>query len=153
MSKLCLATLFIGVFLTSGILSASISCWTLPPVMAIDSDSFELQLQFLDGTSIENFNWGEFPKGQAKLLQCQLVYLGTLKAMVMWSTTDFPSGWSIEVWDASKEKIKEWPATNAIKLIPSEILPIRIILKEVNGTPSQLEAFSLNFMSLGKTEK
>jgi hypothetical protein len=150
MSKLHLAALVIGAFLTSSILSVWISCWTLPPVMAIDGDSFELQLRLLDGTPIEHFDWGEFSKGQTKQLEGQLVYSGPFKAQVMWNTTNFPSGWSIEVWDASKEKIKEWPAKSAIKLIPGEILPIRIVLSEVNGVPDQLEAFSLNFMSLSK---
>jgi len=152
MSRLCLATIFFGAFLTSMIASMWVSCWTLLPVMAINNNPFELQLQFLDGTPIEHFDWGEFSKGQAKVLQCQLAYLGTLEAKVMWNTTDFPSGWSIGVWDASKAKIKEWPAKNAMKLIPSEILPVRIVLSEVNGVPDQLEAFTLNFLSLSKSK-
>ena len=152
MSRLDLATLFIGAFLTSMIVSVWVSCLTLPPVMAIDNDSFELQLQFPDGTPIAHFDWGAFSKGQAKVLQCQLAYLGTLEAKVMWNTTNFPSGWGIEVWDASKAKIKEWSAKSAIKLIPSEIRPIRIVLSEVDGVPNQLEAFTLNFLSLSKSK-
>ena len=49
-----------------------------------------------------------------------------------------------------KEKIKEWPAKNTIKLTAGEILPIQIVLKEVDGVPGQLEAFALNFLSFGK---
>lgn len=121
--------------------------------MAVGSDSLELQLQLLDGTPIENFDWGDFSNGQTKQLQCQLVYLGNLKVKVVWNTTGFPLGWGIEVWDASKEKIKDWSPNHAVKLVPGEILHIRIILREVNGIQGQLEAFSLIFMSLGKIEK
>jgi len=152
MSRLGLATLLVGSFLASMIVSVWISSLTLPPVMAIDSDSFELQLQFLDGTPIAHFNWGAFSQGQAKVLECQLAYLGTLEAKVMWNTTDFPSGWSIEVWDASKAKMKEWPAEKGVKLVPGETLSIRILLSEVNGIPDQLEAFTLNFLSLSKSK-
>ena len=152
MSRLGLATLFVGAFLTSMVVGGWVSCWTLPPVMAIASDSFDIQLQFLDGTPAAHFDWGKFSQGQAKVLECQLAYLGTRKAEVAWNATDLPSGWRLAVWDASKAKIKEWPAKKAIKLIPGEIRPIRVVLSEINGTLGQLEAFTLNFLSLSKSK-
>ena len=115
--------------------------------------SYKLQLQHFNGTPFTSYGWGEFLKGQVKQLDCQLVYLGNEKAKVRWLTTDFPSGWKVEVWDYSSSKGKSWREGAEKSIKPGTALTISIVLTEVDATPNQLGSFSLEFASLTSGRK
>ena len=118
-----------------------------------DEASYELQLQYFNGTPITGYGWSEFSKGQVKQLDCQLVYLGNVKAKVQWLVTDLPSGWNIEVWDYSSTKGKIWREGTEKSINPGSMFGIRILLTEVNAIPDQLGSFSLEFNSLTSGRK
>ena len=118
-----------------------------------DEASYELQLQHFNGTPITSYGWGEFLKGQVKQLDCQLVYLGNVKAKVRWLTTDLPSGWRVDVWDHSSTKGKSWGEGAEKSVKPGTTLGISIVLTEVDAIPDQHGSFSLEFNSLTSGRK
>ncbi len=132
-----------------GIMGALVSSFFLNIAMAKRPGvlSYELQLQYLNGTRVESYDWGQFSKGQAKQLNCQLAYMGNATAKIAWNST-VPSGWSVEVWDYSTAKSRQWYNGITKTFTPGKVRYIRIILKEVNGAPNQPETFTINFISL-----
>ena len=155
LGKLRLGVFFVVVFVSGSTLGTLLSLHHLGIVMATKPDeaSYELQLQYFNGTSITNYGWGEFSRGQMKQLDCQLVYLGNVKAKVRWLTTDFPSGWRVEVWDYSSPKEKIWLEGIEKSVKPGTTLGIRILLTEVDAIPDQQASFSLEFNSLTSRRK
>jgi hypothetical protein len=115
-----------------------------------DNFSYECQLQYLDGSSIGDYDWGPFFKGEEKKLDCQIAYLGNATAKITWKTTNLPRGWSIEVWDLSHPKPRLWRNDTSITFQPGKTSKIQVILKEVDAEPEKQENFSLNFISMGK---
>ena len=65
--------------------------------IGLDGEPCELQLQFRNGTQIEDYDWGEFTENQVKILRCQLTYLGDQPTKVTWRTKSFPKGWRLRI--------------------------------------------------------
>jgi len=149
MKKLHLVGLLTPMLVVVGIMGALVLRFVLQTAMAKRPGvlSYELQLQYLNGTPVESYDWGQFSKGQAKQLNCQLAYMGNATAKITWNSTA-PSGWSVEVWDNSTAKSKQWHNGITKTSTPGKVRYIRIILKEVNGAPNQPETFTINFISL-----
>jgi len=61
--------------------------------------TFNVELQYPNGTAITDYDWGDFAYGEMKSLDCNLVFLGNGTYDVYWNTTDLPSGWYVEIWD------------------------------------------------------
>ncbi|UCD95924.1 MAG: hypothetical protein JSV35_05330 [Candidatus Bathyarchaeota archaeon] len=118
-----------------------------------DEPSYELQLQYFNGTPITGYGWGDFSRGQVKQLDCQLVYLGNVKAKVQWLVTEPPSGWNVEVWDYSSAKGRIWRAGTEKSVDPGWTFQIRIFLTEVNAIPDHPASFILEFNSLTSGHK
>ena len=61
--------------------------------------TFNVELQYPNGTQLTTYDWGDFSYGEIKELDCNLVFLGNGTCAVYWNTTDLPSGWTILIWD------------------------------------------------------
>jgi len=150
MKKLSLIGLSVMIFLVGCVFGALISRLVVQPVLATKPGgvSYEIQLQHLDGTPLWNFDWGDFSKGEAKQLDCQLAYLGNFPAKITWNTTNLPLDWSIDIWDNSHPKPRLWRNGTTVTLFPRSILQITIGLKENATVPNQQESFTLNIISI-----
>ena len=111
-------------------------------------NSLEVQLQFLDGVPIVNFDWGSFKIGESKQLDCQIAVIGNGAARTVWDTTDFPSDWKIEIWEFSTPISNVWQNNSALTVTPGNPLQIRIFLEEEFALPNQQYSFVLEFLSL-----
>jgi len=150
MKKLSLIGLSVIFFLVGCVFGSLTSRFIVQPVLATESGgvSYEIQLQHLDGTPLSNFDWGDFSKGEAKQLDCQLTYLGDFPAKITWNTTNLPLGWSIDVWDNSQPKPRLWRNGTTVTLVPGRILQVKIVLKANAAVPNQQESFTLNVISM-----
>lgn len=155
MKKLPLIGLSVMIFLVGCVFGALISRLLVQPVLATKPGgvSYEIQLQHLNGTPFWNFDWGDFSKGEAKQLDCQLAYLGNFSAKITWNTTNLPLGWSIDVWDNSHPKPRLWRNGTTVTFVPGRILQIKIVLKENTAVLNQQESFTLNIISIATGRK
>ncbi len=155
MKKLPLIGLSAMIFLVGCVFGALTSRFIVQPVLATEQGgvSYEIQLQHLDGTPLWNFDWGDFSKGEAKQLDCQLAYLGNFPAKITWNTTNLPLGWSMDIWDNSHPKPRLWRNGTTVTLVPARILQITIVLKENAALPNQQESFTLNIISMATGQR
>lgn len=153
MKKHFLIGLFAITFLVSWIFGALI-LRPLPTAMAIklDGEPYELQLQFMNGTPISAYDWGEFTENQRKILNCKLTHSGSTRTRIIWRTSDFPTGWKISILIKMKFRWRIWREGTKKTFAQGEIQHIKIVLKELNGVPEQSESFSLDFTAFSKNK-
>jgi hypothetical protein len=111
-------------------------------------NSLKLQLQYLDGIPITNFDWGTFRIGELKQLDCQIAVIGNGAARVVWDATDFPLDWKIEIREFSTPISNLWQNNSALTITSEKPLQIRIFLEEEFARPNQQYSFVLEFLSL-----
>ena len=136
-----------------GVAGAFIVRYTWQTNMSMQlSVSYELQLQFQDGTPMSSYDWGLFGPGEVKDLICQINYTGNVPdANITWNTVDFPSGWSMSMispryWSQSLDL--QWTEDWQVMFAVGQVLPLIISLAAEDGAvPDQPETFTLNFTS------
>lgn len=113
-------------------------------------ESYELQLQYLNGTAISSYDWGVFSPGEAKDLDCLLNYTGNAACNVTWDTVGFPTGWSIGVTILNYSGIGGdfvWTEASYEVWSPGQVEDLRITITEDSGVPDQPETFTLNIQA------
>ena len=61
--------------------------------------TFNVELQYPNGTQLTTYDWGNFSYGEIKELDCKLHFLGNGTYSVHWNVTNLPIGWTILIWD------------------------------------------------------
>jgi hypothetical protein len=119
--------------------------------MRLASLSYDISINWENGTAITNYDWGEFSAGESKTLDAYFAYSGNALANFTWNTTNLPTGWNVTVWQIQDPDPDIPWQINDSDLIWSPgpfALAIRINLTEIGGaTPGQDENFILNFYS------
>jgi hypothetical protein len=110
--------------------------------------SYEFELRYLDGTLLTDYKWGQFTNGETKEFECELMYLGDMKAQVTWNAINLPEGVEIEVWDLSRRKPKLWDEDKTINLKPGISRDLKILLRNVDAEPGQYQELVLRFISM-----
>ncbi|MCK4933340.1 hypothetical protein KAS06_01585 [Candidatus Bathyarchaeota archaeon] len=110
--------------------------------------TYDLELRYLNGTPITDYNWGNFSFGETKYFDCNLEYLGNATSYVYWNTTDLPLGWIVDVYDLydSWSWTENWMSLSVF--YAGETHPLTIYLTApIGGELNQPLSFTLNFVS------
>ncbi len=113
-------------------------------------ESYELQLQFSNGTAVSSYDWGEFnPEETGKdFTGLQLNYTGNVDANVTWNKINFPSGWDMNIrYTDVILGDQQWVEGYYVVMTAGEVLTNVVISLSPNAgaVPNQPETFTLNF--------
>ena len=121
--------------------------WQTTMNMMLVEASYELQLQYVNETAIESYEWGEFSSGEQKHLNCTLVYLGNTPASVKWDMNmSLPSGWNLTILRAEVGFVN-WPENELYSMSVGESVILQIRLTEAGAVAGKPETFNLFFYS------
>ncbi len=115
--------------------------------------TFNVELQYPNGTAITDYDWGNFSYLETKSLDCNLVFLGNGTYVVYWNTTDLPDGWYIEIWEMPLyDRWDENDMTVAVSAsYPPQQLTIYLTAPPGGGVLDEPLSFTLNFVSSEET--
>lgn len=108
--------------------------------------SYDVSLEWLNGTDITAYDWGDFSPGETKTLDAYFAYHGNVEAYFTWNTTDLPSGWDVAI-SIGYEPPEEWVSGSTIWSSGPFAAAVHINLTETGATLNQAETFTLNFLS------
>jgi len=108
--------------------------------------TFNVELQYPNGTQLTSYDWGNFSYGEMKTLDCNLIFLGNGTYTAYWNTTDLPSDWYIRIWKGPGDPWDENTMTLAYSAgAPPLDLDIELYAPEGYGVLDEPLSFTLNF--------
>jgi len=109
-------------------------------------ESWELQLQYLNGTAISSYDWGLFNPGEEKQVDTQLNYTGNVNANVTWNTVNLPSGWVLMFAVQLNGATDPWMDGEYQVMTPGQVTPLSMYLDQIGeAVPNQPETFTVNW--------
>ena len=117
-------------------------------VLVVDAENlYGLQLEYEDGTLMNEFDWGIFSEGEKKVQNATVNYTGTVTGNVTWNST-VPAGWSLAIWvwpNLQNPAGIYWPANGVGTLQPGASFDIQIELTEAGATEGIFYDFDLRW--------
>ena len=137
------------------VFGAFVSQFLYPIEMSMTLEAnYDIVIADMDtGDPITSLDWGTFAPDESKSSdQYSLAYTGNVNpAYLTWSVTDFPAGWTIEVfrgpYNPDAYPSTAWPEGNTVSVTPGATQCVAIVLTEVDGVAGQLETFTITFES------
>ncbi len=106
--------------------------------------SYDVALEYFNGTEILSYNWGDFNNDEIKALNASLHYKGNGQGYIQWNTS-LPLGWNMTV--GINTPSNTWGIGETLNVTSNSYTLLIIVLREVDAVVNQNETFALNFTS------